>query len=83
MACRTQAGAFAACSGLLVGRPMGYSEEGVETLWRVVAERTAAAGIPVMGGVDCAHTDPMMTIPLGVPARMDAGAQTFEVLLPA
>ena len=75
------AGAFDACTGLLFGRPMGYSTEDVEVLWDVVERRTAASGIPVLADVDCGHTDPMMTIPLGVPARLDAGAKTFKVLL--
>ncbi|MDQ3952556.1 MAG: LD-carboxypeptidase [Actinomycetota bacterium] len=75
------AGVFDACAGLLFGRPMGYSEEDVAVLWDVVARRTAAAGIPVLAGVDCGHTDPMMTIPFGVAARLDAGAQSFEVFL--
>ena len=77
-----QAGAFEACSGLVFGRPRDYTDEDVETLWEVVEARTEAAGIPVLGGVDCGHTDPMMTVPFGVPARLDAGARTFEVLLP-
>ena len=46
-----------------------------------MAKRTAAAGIPVLADVDRGHTDPMMTVPLGVPARLDAGAKSFEVLL--
>lgn len=76
------AGVFDSCAALVVGRPMGYSGEDVATLWQVVEARTAAAGIPVLGGFDCGHTDPMVTLPLGVPARLDAGAQTFEVSLP-
>jgi muramoyltetrapeptide carboxypeptidase LdcA involved in peptidoglycan recycling len=61
---------------------MGYAPDDVEVLWDVVERRTSAAGIPVLAGIDCGHTDPMMTIPFGVGARLDAGAQTFEVLLP-
>ncbi|MDQ4026157.1 MAG: hypothetical protein M3217_11825 [Actinomycetota bacterium] len=76
------AGVFDACSGLVLGRPMGYSEADVETLWQVAEARTAAAGIPVLGGFDCGHTDPMVTLPLGLPARLDAGARSFEVSLP-
>ncbi|HEX2296558.1 MAG TPA: S66 peptidase family protein [Actinomycetota bacterium] len=75
------AGAFDACTGLLFGRPMGYSPDDVEVLWRVVEQRTEGAGIPVLAGIDCGHTDPMMTVPLGAHARLDAAAQTFEVLL--
>lgn len=76
------AGVFDACAGLAFGRPMGYRPEDVEVLWDVVEARTAAAGIPVLAGIDCGHTDPMMTVPFGVPARMDATAHTFEVFLP-
>lgn len=76
------AGVFDACTGLLFGRPMGYTDDDVEVLWDVVETRTAASGIPVLAGIDCGHTDPMMTIPLGVPARMDAGEQMLEVSLP-
>lgn len=75
------AGVFDACAGLAFGRPMGYTEEDVEVLWEVVERRTAAAGIPVLGGIDCGHTDPMMTIPFGVPARMDADGHAFEMFL--
>jgi muramoyltetrapeptide carboxypeptidase LdcA involved in peptidoglycan recycling len=67
-----QLGVFEKCTGLLFGRPMGYSDEDAETLWRVVEERTAASGIPVLANIDCGHTDPMMTLPLGVPSRMKA-----------
>ena len=77
------AGAFDACTALVVGRPMGYTPEDTETLWEVVEARTAPAGIPVLAGVDCGHTDPMLTLPLGVPARLDAGEKRFEVLLPS
>ncbi len=77
-----QLGVFDACAGVLVGRPMGYSDEDLEVLWEVFERRTDAAGVPVLGGIDCGHTDPMITLPLGIPARLDAGAQTLEVALP-
>jgi muramoyltetrapeptide carboxypeptidase LdcA involved in peptidoglycan recycling len=34
----------------------------------------------VLAGLDVGHTDPMATLPLGVRARLDAGAQRFELL---
>jgi muramoyltetrapeptide carboxypeptidase LdcA involved in peptidoglycan recycling len=33
--------------------------------------------------VDCGHTSPMMTLPLGCRVAVDAGARTFELLEPA
>jgi muramoyltetrapeptide carboxypeptidase len=77
-----QAGVFDACTGLLFGRPMGYGEGDTEKLWEVVEARTAAAGIPILAGIDCGHTDPMITLPLGVPALLDADAQRLAVSLP-
>ena len=75
-------GVFDSCSALVIGRPMGYSEVDVETLWEIAEERTSGAGIPVLGGFDCGHTDPMVTLPLGIEARLDTEARTFEVSLP-
>jgi muramoyltetrapeptide carboxypeptidase len=71
-------GVFDRIAGLVVGRPRGYSDEERKALWDIVSERTETAGIPVLGNLDIGHTDPMLTLPLGVPARLDATAQTLE-----
>ncbi|MEA2460604.1 MAG: muramoyltetrapeptide carboxypeptidase, partial [Actinomycetota bacterium] len=78
-----QLGVFDACTGLLVGRPMSYSEEDTETLWEVVKTHTAAANIPVLANIECGHTDPMITLPLGVPAHLiaDPNHPTLDVSL--
>jgi muramoyltetrapeptide carboxypeptidase LdcA involved in peptidoglycan recycling len=75
-----QLGVFDAAAALVVGRPYGYTADGAKALWEVVAARTEAAGIPVLGNVDCGHTDPMLTLPLGVEAELDASAQTLGLL---
>jgi muramoyltetrapeptide carboxypeptidase LdcA involved in peptidoglycan recycling len=67
-----QLGVFEGAVGLLVGRPMSYSTEDTEALWRVIEQRTRASGIPVIANIDCSHTDPMITLPLGVPAILNA-----------
>ena len=53
-----QLGVVDAVAGLVFGRPYGYDEERAQALWGVVAERTAAAGIPVLANVDLGHTIP-------------------------
>jgi muramoyltetrapeptide carboxypeptidase LdcA involved in peptidoglycan recycling len=78
-----QLGVFDAAAALLFGRPAGYDAERTETLWQVVASRTAASGIPVLANVECGHTDPMLTLPLGAAAEVDAGARTLRLLEPA
>jgi muramoyltetrapeptide carboxypeptidase LdcA involved in peptidoglycan recycling len=78
-----QLGVLDSIAGLIVGRPMRYTDENTQLLWQVVAERTAAAGIPVLGNVDIGHTDPMLTLPLGALGHLDAGAREFRLLGPA
>jgi muramoyltetrapeptide carboxypeptidase len=77
-----QLGVFDAVAGLVFGRPYGYDEERAKVLWGVVAERTESAGIPVLANVEVGHTDPMLTVPLGVTARLDADARRLEFLEP-
>jgi hypothetical protein len=76
-------GVFAGAAGLVFGRPYHYGAAQKEALWAVVRERTAASGIPVLADVDIGHTDPMLTLPIGAWARIDAGALEFALLEPA
>ena len=78
-----EAGVFEQISGLVVGRPYGYDQERAQRLWAVAARWTQAWGVPVLGNVECGHADPMLTLPLGVHARLDATAKAFETLEPA
>ena len=78
-----QVGAFDAAAALVFGRPANFAPSEVDTLWTVIEERTAASEIPVLANVDFGHSDPMLTLPLGANARVDAGARRFEVTEPA
>lgn len=46
-------------------------------------ELIAPLGIPTMHGLPVGHAKDVVTVPLGVHARMDAGAGTLELLEPA
>jgi muramoyltetrapeptide carboxypeptidase LdcA involved in peptidoglycan recycling len=70
-------------AGLLVARPYGYAEEQIRRLWTLIADWTSASGVPALANIDCGHADPMLTLPLGIDARLDATAKTFETLEPA
>ncbi len=72
-----QLGVLDSIAGLVYARPYGYDDERRRTLWTVLEERTSC---PVLANVDCGHADPMLTLPLGAPVRVDAGARTFETL---
>ena len=72
-------GVFDSVSGLVVGRPAGYDEEREAAMFDAIASRTEASGIPVLADVDIGHTDPMLTLPFGAEAHIDAGNLSFEV----
>ncbi|HVS36982.1 MAG TPA: S66 peptidase family protein [Gemmataceae bacterium] len=73
-------GVFDRIAALVFGRPYGYRDEDVPVLWDLIRRHTAASGIPVLANVDCGHTDPMLTLPLGARARVDAEAGEFRLL---
>lgn len=72
-------GVFAALHGLLVGRPMGYSEEEKEHLRAIVLERTARYRFPIVSDMDFGHTAPQMTLPIGCQALIDAENHLFSI----
>ncbi len=75
-----QLGVFDAAAALVVARPYGYAADQSERLWEVVARRTESSGIPVLANVEAGHTDPMVTLPFGVPAEVDAARRTLRLL---
>jgi muramoyltetrapeptide carboxypeptidase LdcA involved in peptidoglycan recycling len=76
-------GVFDQVAALVFGRPYGYRDEDLPVLWELLAGHTARSGIPLLANVDCGHTDPMLTLPLGSRARIDVGAGEFRLLEPA
>jgi muramoyltetrapeptide carboxypeptidase len=75
-----QLGVFDAASALIVARPYGYTDDDRKRLWEVVARRTEATGLPVLANVEAGHADPMLTLPFGVSAEIDAGSKSFRLL---
>jgi muramoyltetrapeptide carboxypeptidase len=66
--------------GLLVGRPMRYTELEKQEFRDALLERTQKYGFPVVADMDFGHTAPQVTIPVGCRARIDVPNQTFELL---
>ena len=73
---------FDSAAGLVVARPRSYAPDDVKLLWEVVVRRTEDARLPVLANVDAGHTDPLLTIPLGVEAELDCDAPAFRLLEP-
>jgi len=79
-----QIGIFKKIRGLMMGRfptTVGFDEQRPinELLLRV----TEGYDIPVISGVDFGHTEPMVTLPIGVPCVMDTVKRKIRYLTPA
>ncbi|MET9532183.1 S66 peptidase family protein [Streptomyces sp. NPDC006649] len=71
---------FDKMAALLLGRSF-RAPDGFETALRqLVRSTTARYRVPVVAGLDIGHSDPMLTLPLGVRARVDARTRSVEVL---
>ena len=73
-------GVLSQLNGLLVGRPMLYTDEEKRALREVLLERTRAFDFPIVSDMDFGHTAPQLTLPIGVRARLDADTQRLELL---
>jgi muramoyltetrapeptide carboxypeptidase LdcA involved in peptidoglycan recycling len=73
-------GVFERIRGLLFGRPMFYEPEEREQLREVILERTAGYGFPIVADMDFGHTSPMITLPVGCRAVVDADRERFEIV---
>jgi muramoyltetrapeptide carboxypeptidase LdcA involved in peptidoglycan recycling len=72
-------GVFDQISGMVVGRPYGYGAEDTSALRAAVRRALGSRRMPVLFGADIGHTDPMLTLPMGVQARLDSSGE-FSIL---
>jgi muramoyltetrapeptide carboxypeptidase len=66
--------------GMIVGRPMSYSDDEKQSLRERILERTQGYSFPIITDMDFGHTAPQFTLPLGCLARLDATTQRFEIV---
>ena len=75
-----QLGVFKKVRGLIYGKPYQFStispKRSLETILTELGNRY---GIPVIYNVDCGHTNPMLTMPLGVHAIVDADNTSITI----
>ena len=74
---------FGQISGLLVGRPIGYTEEQKAQLRGVLLERTRRYRFPIVTDADFGHTAPQFTLPIGCRAELDTRERHFAITEPA
>lgn len=66
---------FKNVKGLVIGRFQKASEMSREKLEYIIKNQAALKNLPVLANVDFGHTAPLLTIPVGGTARLDAGKQ--------
>lgn len=80
-------GVFERLSGLIVGRPRGYTDDQKQALddaiHSVVVEEFGATHVAIATNLDFGHTDPQWILPLRVVAELHPDARTFRLLEPA
>jgi len=72
-------GVFDKIQGMVVGRPMKYSDAEKQTLREILLERPRPYNYPIITDMDFGHTSPQMTLPIGIQARIDSQVQVFEL----
>jgi len=71
-------------NAIIFGRPYKFKTTSKDrTLYDILCDFGEKYNIPVLADIDFGHTDPRLTIPVGVRARIDAEKKIFEVLEPA
>ncbi|KFN17893.1 S66 family peptidase [Aeromonas bestiarum] len=76
-------GVFERIGGLILGKHELFNQQGsgkrpLDILLEVVGEPTFL----ILAEFDCAHTHPMLTLPLGIEAELDLDAQTLTLCEP-
>lgn len=73
-------GVFDKITGMVVGRPFGYTKEDGLKLKDLIIKKTKEYNFPILFGADFGHTDPMITIPIGVTANLSSKDNKFEII---
>lgn len=77
-------GVWDKATALLIGRAARYNDEDKAALDQavqaVIGTEFGRPDLPVMSNMDFGHTDPQLILPLGVRARLDCAAKSFQLI---
>jgi muramoyltetrapeptide carboxypeptidase len=74
-----RAGVLDGVAGVAVGQFTDCADEWAVDVADVIAERLGSLGVPVLGGLPIGHGVGQLSVPIGVPAALDATAGTLTV----
>lgn len=76
-------GVFEKIGGLILGKHEQFDDLGSgRKPYEILAEVMGPVSFPVLAEFDCCHTHPMLTLPIGAQACLDADAQTLTLTSP-
>lgn len=76
-----QLGIMQKIKGILFGRPFNFTTDSKErTLYDILKEFGNKYEIPVVADVDFGHTNPIMTLPIGIKAKINSQKREIELL---
>jgi muramoyltetrapeptide carboxypeptidase LdcA involved in peptidoglycan recycling len=72
-------------AGLIFGRPGGSNNSASfeaydQAILEAVRDEAGMTNVPIITQMDFGHTDPIMTLPFGILAEIDCGAQSFSMV---
>ena len=74
-------GVFARIGGLILGKHERFDDQGTgKTPFQILEEVLGNYDFPFLAEVDCSHTHPMFTIPIGCRIFLDSDAQKIQLL---
>lgn len=74
-----RAGVLAGLAGVAVGQFTDCADDWAVSVANVLLDRLGDLGVPVLGGLPIGHGHGQLTVPVGVPAILDADAGTLTV----
>ncbi len=75
-------GIFNRIKALLIGRPYDnkYAEEYDREILKVIRDEEGLEDLIIVSGMDFGHTDPTLSLPLGINAEVDADLKSFSII---
>ncbi len=82
--CLAAMGYLESLNGILLGRPGGQVEIGrhgdyAKALTHTIYHEFGLEDLPIVSNMDFGHTDPILTLPLGIRIRIDSGNRTVSI----
>lgn len=74
-------GVFDRIGGLIIGKHRAFDDQGTgKTPCDILLEAVGEPKFPILAEFDCGHTAPMLTVPIGIQAALDADRQRLTLI---